>query len=112
MRRMASLLAWSAAAVLLGANLASADGPYRINPCYHNPVDLVAYNPPGPQPGTDGTGDQLPSIKPFPGRAFGIAPPRPADPALANDPKAVRWPTVDKSEWEKYKGQYNIKPCP
>ena len=108
MRSMAYLAAL-AMALLLGANVASADGPHKVNNYYHNPVDLKAYEPPGPQPGTDGTGDQLPAVS-FPGRALGVAPPRPADPALAADPKAVRWPTVDKSEWEKYKGQYNIQP--
>jgi len=111
MRKMAALFACSAAALLIGASMASADGPYKINNYYHNPVDLKAYDPPGPAPGTDGVGDQLPAVAVGnPGRPLGVYPPRPADPSLANDPKAVRWPTVDKSEWEKYKGQYNIKP--
>jgi hypothetical protein len=105
---MASLLAF-AAALVLGAGIASADGPYKINNYYHNPVDLKAYQPPGSAPGTDGTGDQLPTIKSGTNRPLGVYPPRPADPSLANDPNAVRWPTVDKSEWEKYKGQYNVK---
>jgi hypothetical protein len=110
MRSMAHLAAM-AAALLLGASVASADGPYDVNNYWHNPLDLIAYDPPGPQPGTDGTGDQLTAIS-FPGRALGIAPPRPADPNLVNDPKAVRWPTLDKSEWEKYKDRYTILPSP
>jgi hypothetical protein len=110
MRSMATLLALSAAALLLGSSVASADGPYPVNYNFHEPNDLIAYDPPGAQPGTDGTGNQLPGISPRPGRMLGIEPPRPADPSLAADPDAVRWPTLDKSEWEKYKGQYNIAP--
>lgn len=98
MRSLVSLLAWSTALFLFGANIASADGPYPINYNWHNPIDLKAYDPPGPGPGTDGQGDHL------------VYPGKPVDPSLANDPDAVRWPTVDKSEWEKTKGQYLIKP--
>ena len=110
MRSMATLMAFGAAALLLGASVASADGPHKINYNFHEPNDLIAYNPPGPAPGTDGTGPHLPSIKAGVNRPLGIYPPRPADPSLAADPNAVRWPTTDKSEWEKYKGQYNIVP--
>ena len=108
MRSMAYLVVLTMA-LMLGANVASADGPYDVNHYWHNPLDLKAYDPPGPAWGTDGTGDQLPARTP--GRALGIYPPRPADPALLADSKAVRWPTLDKSEWEKYKNQYTIVPA-
>ena len=110
MRSVSRALLLSAGLALVGPVATWADGPHPVNYNFHEPNDLIAYQPPGPGPGTDGTGDQLPAIQAGPGRPLGIYPPRPADPALANDPNAVRWPTLDKSEWEKYKGQYNIKP--
>ena len=103
------LLALAAGLVLAAPAFVSADGPYKINYNFHEPNDLKAYDSPGPNGAVDGQGQHLSAIGPFPGRALGIEPGRPADPALANDPNAVRWPTLDKSVWEATKSQYNIK---
>jgi hypothetical protein len=94
MRTIHHLLLLSAGVVLAGT--AWADPPHPINYDWHDPIDLKAYTPPGPQPGADGTGNNL------------VEPPRPADAARLYDPKEVKWPTLDRSEWEKSKGQYNI----
>jgi hypothetical protein len=102
--RSMTLLALGAGLLLLGSTAAWADGPHPINYNFHEPNDLIAYADPGPGPGADGTGDTLPTIKPFPGRQLGIAPPRP----IADDPNAVHWPTLDESEWVKFKGSYNF----
>ena len=99
MRSMARLLALTAALILASPVVASADPPYpTINYDYHDPIDLKAEEPPGPGPGCDGTGDRV------------VAPPRRLDQSALNDPDAVRWPTLDKSEWEKLKDQYTITP--
>ena len=105
---MRSILFLTASLILAGAITARADGPYKINYNFHEPNDLKAYDPPGPNASVDATGQHLTQIGPFPGRALGIAPPRPADPALLNDPQQPKWPTLDKSVWERVKGQYNI----
>jgi hypothetical protein len=100
MRLVLGALILSVGIGLLGATAAKADSPYPIRHCYHDPMDLKAYNPPGPGPGTDGTGTVL------------VEPPRKLDPALLNDPNQVKWPTLDKSEWERLKGSYKVLPCP
>ena len=87
-----------------------ASGPHPINYDFHEPNDLKAYEPPGPALGTDGSGDQLPAIQAGIGRPLGIYPPRVLDQALLNDPDTVKWPTLDKSEWERLKGNYKIVP--
>ena len=98
MRSMMLLLALAAGVVLASPAVVSADSPYPINGCYFNPNDLKATDPPGPGPGTDGTGDHL------------VIPPRRLDQSALNDPKAVRWPTLDKSEFEGLKDQYAFQP--
>jgi hypothetical protein len=80
------------------ATAAWADSPYPMTSDYHDPIDLKAYTPPGPKPGTDGTGTTL------------VEPPRPADAAKLNDPNEVKWPTLDKSEWDVLKGHYTVAP--
>lgn len=98
MRTIPRLLILSASLVVAGPIASWADSPHPINYDYHDPLDLKAYTPPGPSPGADGEGDHL------------VVPPRPLDPALLNDPNVVKWPTLDKSEWEKYKTLYKIVP--
>ena len=110
MRSVSRALLLSAGLVLVGPVLTLADGPHPINYDFHEPNDLKAYEPPGPALGTDGTGDQLPAIQSGPGRPLGIYPPRVLDQALLNDPDTVKWPTLDKSEWERLKGNYKIVP--
>jgi len=94
------LLALAGGLVLAAPAVVSADGPYPCNHCWFEPNDLKATEPPGPGPGTDGTGDHV------------VIPPRRLDQSALNDPKAVRWPTLDKSEWAVVKDQYKIQPCP
>ncbi len=113
MRSVLGALLVSAGLVLVGPVSTWAgiwSGPHPINKDFHEPNDLKAYEPPGPGPGTDGTGNQLPAIKAGPGRPLGIYPPRVLDQALLNDPATVKWPTLDKSEWERLKGNYQIVP--
>jgi len=64
----------------------------------YKPLDLKAYEPPGPNVAVDSTGDHP------------IDPGKPLDPALLKDPNVVKWPTLDKSVWEKFKNQYKIVP--
>lgn len=108
MRTISRLLLLSASLVVAGPIASWADSPYKINYDFHEPNDLKAYPNPGPGPAVDGEGDQLPALNP--GRAEGIEPGRQLDPALLNDPSVVKWPTLDASLWEKYKGQYKIVP--
>lgn len=97
MRSMPTLLALTAGLFLAGPFVAKADSPYPpISYRWHNPIDLKATEPPGPGPGCDGVGDHV------------VIPPRRLDQSALNDPNAVRWPTLDKSEWEKLKGYYKI----
>lgn len=110
MRSLFSALLLSAGLVLVGSVAAWAQAPHSINYDFHEPNDLKAYEPPGPGPGTDGTGVQLPAIQAGVGRPLGIYPPRVLDQALLNDPDTVKWPTLDKSEWEQLKGNYQIVP--
>lgn len=98
MRSALRSLLLSTALVCAASTAAWADSPYPMTNDYHNPNDLKAYTPPGAKPGADGTGDIL------------VVPPRPLDRALLNDPNTVKWPTLDKSEWERFKGQYKIVP--
>jgi hypothetical protein len=97
MRLKLSVFALSTAAVLFGANVASAaDGrPYPINYNWHEPPELKATNPPGPTIAVDEIGGYL------------VDPHGAAD---ASDPNAVRWPTVDRSVWLKTQSQYTIQP--
>ncbi|RIL08047.1 MAG: hypothetical protein DCC71_00925 [Proteobacteria bacterium] len=90
---------------------------HTANSNYHDPNDLKAYADPGPGPAVDGEGDQLdtdgprpPGLVSSPGRIEGIEPGRPLDAALLSDPSIVKWPTLDKSLWEKHKGSYQIVP--
>jgi hypothetical protein len=110
MRSVSRALLLSAGLVLLGPGATWADSPHPVNYNFHEPNDLIAYQPPGPALGTDGTGDQLPAIQAGPGRPLGIYPPRVLDQSLLNDPDTVKWPTLDKSEWERLKGNYKIVP--
>ena len=100
MRTVSRALLLSAGLVLVSAVAARADSPYPVTSYYHDPNDLKAYTPPGPGPGTDGTGLYL------------VEPPKVLEQARLNDPNEVKWPTLDKSEWEKLKGQYKILPNP
>jgi hypothetical protein len=93
-----SLLALGAGLVLVGPVAAWADGPHPVNSYWFEPNDLKATEPPGPQLGADGTGDDV------------VIPPRRLDQSALNDPHAVRWPTLDKSEFEALKGYYKIMP--
>jgi hypothetical protein len=61
----------------------------------YEPLDLKATEPPGPQLGTDGTGDHV------------VVPPRRLDQSELEKAE-VRWPTLDKSEWEQLKSHYQI----
>jgi hypothetical protein len=63
---------------------------------YH-PLDLVAAVPPGPGPGCDAEGKYV------------VTPPRRLPQSALDDPKAVRWPTLDASEWNRLKDRYVIK---
>jgi len=95
------LLALAGGLLLVGAAAARADCPYPpINSCWFEPNDLKATDPPGPQLGADGTGDHV------------VIPPRRLDDSALNDPHAVRWPTLDKSEYEALKSYYKVEPCP
>lgn len=98
MRSVSRILIVAAGICLVGSIQAWADPPHAINYDYHDPIDLKAYTPPGPQPGTDGEGVLL------------VEPPRKLDPALLNDPDEVKWPTLDKSEWLRLKSHYTIVP--
>jgi len=92
------LLALAAGLSLAGSAVARADSPYPINSYWFEPNDLKATEPPGPQLGADGTGDHV------------VIPPRRLPDSALNDPQAVRWPTLDKSEFEALKSQYKIMP--
>jgi hypothetical protein len=91
-------LALAAGLSLAGPAAVWADSPYPINNYWFEPNDLKATDPPGPQLGADGTGDHI------------VIPPRRLDESALNDPHAVRWPTLDKSEFEALKGYYKIMP--
>ncbi len=118
-----ALFALAAGLVLAAPTMVFADGPHPVNYNWHEPNDLKAYDPPGPTVAVDGQGEHLTAIVPGqpywtitqssatgPGRALGIEPGGPADAALASDPNAVRWPTLDKSIWETTKASYTITP--
>jgi len=95
------LLALAGGVLLVGTAAARADiyaGPYPVNSYWFEPNDLKATDPPGPQLGADGTGDHI------------VIPPRRLDDSALNDPHAVRWPTLDKSEYESLKSYYKIMP--
>jgi hypothetical protein len=99
MRSMTRMVAAAAGLLLAAPIVASADTPFpKITADFHHPLDLKAADPPGPGPGCDGTGDYV------------VTPPRRLDQSALNDPDAVRWPTLDKSEWEQLKDQYQIQP--
>jgi len=94
----ASLLVLGAGIVLATATPASADAPHDITNDFHHPLDLQATDPPGPNVAVDGTGDHV------------VHPGTVLDQARLQDPNEVKWPTFDKSVWEKVKGQYQIVP--
>lgn len=98
MRSVLRLAALAAGIALTAGTAAWADSPHPINYDYHNPNDLQATQPPGPNVAVDGTGDHL------------VHPGEVLDQARLNDPNEVKWPTFDKSVWEKVKGQYQIVP--
>lgn len=98
MRTLSRALLLSAGLVLAGPVLSWADSPHPVNYDYHDPLDLKAYTPPGPNVAVDDTGDHL--VEP------GVV----LDQARLNDPDEVKWPTLDKSVWERVKGQYQIVP--
>lgn len=99
MRTLSRALLLSAGLVLASPVLAWADTPFpNINYDYHEPNDLKAYTPPGPNVAVDDTGDIL------------VEPGTVLDQARLNDPDEVKWPTLDKSVWERLKGQYTIVP--
>jgi hypothetical protein len=85
--------------LVVAAPIASlADSHETVDIDAYEPLDLKAYEPPGPNVAVDSTGDHS------------VDPGKPADPALLNDPNVVKWPTLDKSVWEKYKSSYKIVP--
>lgn len=94
----ASLFVLGAGIFLATATPASADSPYSQTNDFHHPLDLKATDPPGPNVAVDGTGDHTV----YPGDVL--------DQARLQDPDEVKWPTFDKSVWEKVKGQYKIVP--
>lgn len=99
MRTISRALLLATGLVLAGSSAAWAETPYpNINYDYHDPLDLKAYTPPGPNVAVDGTGDFL------------VEPGTVLDQARLNDPDEVKWPTLDKSVWERVKGQYKIVP--
>src|SRR5262245_30661096 len=100
MRSMAYLLALAAGLLFLGSAAAWSDCPFPpISNCFHHPSDLKAYDPPGPGPGIDSTGQ------------FAVEPPRLIDPPVIPE-GAVVWPPLDKSVWDQYKDQYKVEECP
>lgn len=99
MRHVSRALLLAAGLVLIGPSASFADTPFpNINYDYHDPNDLKATEPPGPNVAVDSTGDHLV----YPGEVL--------DQARLNDPDEVKWPTLDKSVWEKMKGYYQITP--
>jgi hypothetical protein len=98
MRLTACLLALGAGIVLATAMPASADAPHDMTNDFHHPLDLQATNPPGPNVAVDETGDHL------------VHPGTVLDQARLQDPDEVKWPTFDKSVWERVKSQYQIVP--
>ena len=122
MRSILSMLAWSMAVVLFGANVASAHKPngrpHEINYNWHEPAELKAANPPGPTVAVDDIGgsrtDPRALTPPTAGRvdvmnaeAYRV---EPGGPAAPSDADAVRWPTVDRSVWLKTQSTYTIQP--
>ncbi|RIL07234.1 MAG: hypothetical protein DCC71_03840 [Proteobacteria bacterium] len=55
-------------------------------------------------------GPRAPGVVATAGRRKGIEPGRELAPALLNDPDVVKWPTLDKSLWEKHQSAYKIVP--
>jgi hypothetical protein len=99
MRLVSRALLLAAGLVLASPVVSLADTPFpNINYEYHDPNDLKAYTPPGPNVAVDDTGDHLV----YPGEVL--------DQARLNDPNEVKWPTFDKSVWEKMKDKYQIVP--
>ena len=93
MRSMTRLLVLAASFVLVGSTTVSADPKDD----YH-PLDLKAQEPPGPNVAVAATGDHV------------VNPGRVLEQSALDDPNAVKWPTLDKSEWERLKGNYKIVP--
>jgi hypothetical protein len=87
-----------AAGLLVAAPIAASANDETVDIDSYHPLDLKAEEPPGPNAAVDSTGDHV------------VQPGHPADPALLNDPNVVKWPTLDKSVWEKYKNSYKFVP--
>lgn len=73
--------------------------PYPINGYYHNPLDLSVKRSLAPK---TSVADQ---------RFFVVSPPQHIVADLS-DPDTVKWPTVDRPEWERLQAQYVILPNP